>query len=473
MTPREAKRASRTLPPAPADESSGGRLHARGGQPSGASPYEVAVVLADAFAAAPGWDVRSLSAAGTAAFGSGRRFVPLAVLGVLQALPRPILDSPRTTARLIVALPGFVEAVRRSAERAPVVVLSREVVPVAAVGPGPRVDTVADLARLLGVTVGRLEWFADTKGWNRRAPAGPLHHYRYEWVSRPGRTPRLLEVPLGLLKTVQRTVLDELLAPMPLHDAAHGFVPGRSAVTGAALHTGREVVLALDLVSFFAAVSARQVYGLFRRAGLAEPVAHLLAGVCTHAVPVHVLSAMPDGGSSTERFELRRALAAPHLPQGAPSSPALANLSLAGLDRRLDGWARAAEAVYTRYADDLSFSGDGELGGRVPAFLRGVERIVTDEGHTVNARKTRVRRAGVRQTVTGIVVNQTTSPGRTEHDRLKAIVHNCVRYGPASQNRDGHPAFREHLLGRIAWVEQLHPARGARLRAEFDLIRWD
>jgi RNA-directed DNA polymerase len=129
-------------------------------------------------------------------------------------------------------------------------------------------------------------------------------------------------------------------------------------------------------------------------------------------------------------------------------------------------------AVYTRYADDLTFSGGAELARRPDAFLRGVDRIVTDQGHRLNARKTRVRRAGVRQSVTGVVVNERTSPGRREVDRLHAVLHNAVVHGPASQNRAGHPDFRAHLLGRIGWVEQVHPARAVRLREEFDRITW-
>ncbi|GAA4265882.1 hypothetical protein GCM10022256_14940 [Frondihabitans peucedani] len=462
QTPQKAQRAARARPPAPTDGSSGSRSHASA----------VAAALADAFLAAPAWSVVELTAAGHRTVGPRRRFVPLAVAGVLSALPRPPLDAPGMLARLVLGLDGFVDAVERSAAREPVRILSRAPVPTESTGREVRIDTVRDLADLVGVTVGRLAWFADTGGWNRRARDEPLHHYRYEWRQRPGRVPRLLEVPLPRLRDIQRIVLDEVLSPLPLHDAAHGFVAGRSAVTGAALHTGRQVVVSADLVSFFASVPGRDVAGVFRRAGLPEAVAHLLTGLCTHAVPVAVLSRMPDGGTSDERFRLRQRLAVPHLPQGAPTSPAVANLALVRLDGRLSGWAASVGASYTRYADDLAFSGDDALAARVGAFVRGVDRIVTDEGHTLNPAKTRVRRQGVRQSVTGIVVNATTSPGRAEHDVLKAILHNCVVAGPSSQNRDGHPEFRLHLLGRIAWIAQLHPARGARLRRQFDRIRW-
>ncbi|HEV7949168.1 MAG TPA: RNA-directed DNA polymerase, partial [Glaciihabitans sp.] len=137
-----------------------------------------------------------------------------------------------------------------------------------------------------------------------------------------------------------------------------------------------------------------------------------------------------------------------------------------------DGWARSVGATYTRYADDLTFSGTAELGGAAAAFIRGVTRIVEAEGHTVNEPKTRVRRANVRQSVTGIVVNATAAVPRDDYDRLKAILHNCERWGPHSQNREGHADFRAHLLGRIGWVSSLSPHRAQRLAESFARIRW-
>lgn len=483
-TPREARRASRARPHGRTDESPGSRAAPPPAIPPLAAPPPasppltvVALALADAFLAADEWSPAALERAGLTALGEERAFVGLAVRAALEAYPRPPRDAPRELAAIVGGSSRLVALFAARADRRPVRIATWTVEPVQARPAATRsrlvVDTVAELASALGVTTGRLLWLADTRGWNRRAgSASPLHHYGYAWIERPGRTPRLIEKPLPLLKSLQRTVLDELLVELPLHDAAHGFVGGRSAITGAARHTGREVVVTADLASFFATVRAPRVYGVFRRAGFAEPLAHLLTGLCTHRVSTGVLAAMPPGGSPDERFALRQALATAHLPQGSPSSPALANLSLRHLDARLEGLARSTESTYTRYADDLTFSGDSGLGSRVPAVVRAIESIVVDEGLVLNTRKTHVRRAGVRQSVTGIVVNEHTATGRREFDALKAILHNCARSGPADQNRGGHPDFRAHLLGRIGWVEQCHPARGARLRAAFDRIAW-
>ena len=250
-----------------------------------------------------------------------------------------------------------------------------------------------------------------------------------------------------------------------MHAAAHGFVPGRSAITGAAVHAGPAMLVTLDLQRFFAQVTAARVFRLLRGEGLPEAVAFALTGLCTHAVPVAAIHRMPAGGEPEERAALRRSLALAHLPQGAPTSPALANLALRRLDARLTGYAEAAGARYTRYADDLSFSGGPEVAARADAFVRGVGRIVADEGHELNPHKTRVRGAATRQTVTGIVVNSGTNVTRASYDRLRAMLHNAASTGLEAQNRGGEPDFRAHVLGRIGWVEQLNPARGARLRA--------
>lgn len=439
-------------------------------------PSAVAAALADAFLASEVWAKKPLVDAGAHVMGARRRWLSPLVGDVLTAFVRPPVDAPRLLTSVILRSPDLAEAVRKADERrAPLRIHHHVVGPTASRPPAgslPRIDSIPDLASVLDLDIGRLQWLADTKHWNRRARPGPLHHYRYEWRTRPGRIPRLLEIPEDRIRRAQRRLLTRVLALIPANDAAHGFIPGRSARTGAALHAASDIVISLDLTTFFARVTAGRIYGTLRQAGYVEAVAHVITGLCTNAVPSRVLAAMPPGGSPDERFALRRALATSHLPQGAPSSPMLANLAIRRLDSRLTGWADAVGATYTRYADDLAFSGDGALARRPDAFIRGAQRIIEDEGHTANAHKTRVRRQGARQSVTGIVVNQHLNVSRADYDRLKATIHNCVVHGPHGQNHRRLADFRAHLLGRISWVESLNPQRGEKLRAEFLRIRW-
>jgi hypothetical protein len=205
-------------------------------------------------------------------------------------------------------------------------------------------------------------------------------------------------------------------------------------------------------------------------------VAHALTALMTNRVAAGAWAEIPVPAASHLRAAhalLGRRLATPHLPQGAPTSPMLANLCAFTLDRRLAGLAARLDATYTRYADDLVFSGDRTLARRAPAILATVRTIVADEGLRLNEGKTRVMTAGQRQRVTGVVVNAHPNVAREDLDRLKATLHNAATHGPQSQNRSGVPDFRAHLLGRIAWVAALNPARAARLRRTFELIAWE
>ena len=336
--------------------------------------------------------------------------------------------------------------------------------------PVPPIGTESALADLLRVDLPVLLWIADPRGLNRGLPDGKLHPYRYRWVDRPGRTPRLLEAPGPLLRHVQRRLLDKLITHIPTHPAAYGFVPGRSVVSHAAHHAGRRWVITFDLQSFFAGIRTARVAGVFATAGYPEPIVRLIAGLATSATPRWILGGMPTDGAAEDRALLRARLRTRHLPQGAPSSPAIANLVAFHLDRRLDRLAERSGFRYTRYADDLTFSGNGDR----PAerFVDLVRSIIVSEGFRPNDRKFRIRGRSARQTVTGIVVNDHPNLNRPEYDRLRAILHDAVRHGPEVANRHRRPDFRAYLEGRVGWVEQLNPARGARLRRQLQQITW-
>jgi hypothetical protein len=430
--------------------------------------------VADAFLTGP-WDRAAMATRAAQVLGGPtRRLLPLA-RQVMLGYPVPPADRPRELATFVGLSEPFARVLETAARagrplhlRAMLPAPVRVVRPTA---PAPPLDDAAALAARLGLDVAVLDWFADLHRMQRRAPAGPLHHYRYRWVQRRGAVPRLLEAPLPRLRQLQRTLLHEVVGLIPVHPAAHGFVAGRSAVTHAREHAGRQVVGCLDLVTFFAGIGAGRVYGVLHAAGYPEPVAHLLTGLCSTATPRSVIAAMPPGGDPGQRFVLRSRLASGHLPQGAPTSPHLANLVAARLDRRLAGYAVAAGLTYGRYADDLTFSGGGTARDLHRA-LAGATRIVTAEGFAVNPAKTRVRTRAQRQLVTGIVVNEHPTVSRADYDTLRAVLHDAARSGPRAANRSGHPDFRAHLLGRVAWVASMDADRGRRLRGLLEAVDW-
>lgn len=333
--------------------------------------------------------------------------------------------------------------------------------------PVPALATTKELATWLGLDVAALIALADRAGISRHARDPRMRHYRYAWLAKRSGGHRLIEAPKPRLRTVQRAVLDGIVAHVPPHDAAHGFRAGRSVLGGAAPHVGREVVIRADLTAFFTSISRARVAAMFRTAGYPDDVAACLATLTTHAPPPDVLEAAPQLA-----YADRQRLRAPHLPQGAPTSGALANLAAFGLDRRVAALAHTLGAIYTRYADDLVLSGPRSLARAATTIVGELGAIAHDEGFALNFRKTRVMTASDRQRVTGVVVNQHLAVARIDLDRLRAILHNCARTGPAAQNRDAHPDFRAHLLGRIAWVTAVDARKGAKLRALFDRITW-
>ena len=437
---------------------------------AGRAGNRIATALADAYLAADAWRRPALASATREVLGAAPRWIYAVLDEILEAYHHPPTDRPRELARFIARLLAFraniAGAPGASHGAKPVRIHSRPVTPTTTVRRPfgtPLLDDVADLAVWLGLSILELDWFADPRGMNRRATDRRLRHYRYLWLNG-----RLIEAPKPRLRALQRLVLADMLGAIPTHPAAHGFVPARSPHTFAAPHAGAPMVIRLDVTSFFASVTAARVYGLFREAGYPEPVAHTLTALCTTRAPAAILRTAPERVPDRDyRLALLRV---PHLPQGAPTSPALANLCGFRLDRRLTGLAEVCQARYTRYADDLAFSGRFTKSGAV-RFVERVSEIAADEGFRLNAAKTRIRGQGDRQLLAGLVVNSAPAVPRREYDALRALLHNAIHTGLDEQNHDGHADFASYLAGRIGWVGHRHPTRGAKLNALLERAR--
>ena len=317
----------------------------------------------------------------------------------------------------------------------------------------PTLLTVADVRELLGIaSPAQLGYFL------LASDAGNGPYTAFTIPKRDG-SERVIHAPKAQLKWVQRQILEKILSPLPAHDAAHGFVPGRSTVTNAAPHTGAAIVVKFDLAEFFPTVNYSRVLGLFASLGYpvgnarfgtsdgSSQVAPVLARLCCHT---------PDPKSwGTAR-----------LPQGAPTSPAISNLVCRRLDARLAGLAEKTGGRYTRYADDLtlSYKADTARGLNIGRLRWWVDQVCQQEGFRVHQGKFRVIRAGRRQTVTGLVVNDTVHVPREARRRFRAILTNCGRHGVASQ-ANGNPRFAEYLRGFASYVHMVDPVEGGRLLA--------
>jgi RNA-directed DNA polymerase len=436
---------------------------------------DAARVTAAAFLESDWSSPAALTVPASDAIGVSRRRLAALATEVRSAYQRPPRDRPRELARFIAAQETFTRLWRRGTPPQ----VARHPLPAVEMAHHrwhvKELDTVQDLAEWLALPVSQLEFMADVRSLERSVDTR-LRHYDHTWAhSRRGRV-RLLERPRPRMRTLQRRLLREVFDQIPTHGAAHGFVRHRSVRTFATPHAGRDVVVRMDLESFFATITAGRVFGILRLAGYAEPVAHLMKGLTTTVTPLAVRRAAPQPLRDADidgRRRLLGRLGHPHLPQGSPTSPALANLAGYVLDHRIAALAESAGASYSRYADDLALSLDGPgAWRRAHRLVTAVRDIARREGFVVNERKTVVASRGQRQLLCGAVVNDRPTVPRADYDRLRALLHNCATRGPASQNRDNLPDFRAHLLGRVAWVGSLDPTRGARLRALFDGIDW-
>src|SRR5262249_39589851 len=189
--------------------------------------------------------------------------------------------------------------------------------------------------------------------------------------------------PMPILKGVQQWILRQIVEKLPVHGAAHGFLPGRSILTNAQIHNDPRIVLKMDVKDFFPTVTLPRVRGIFRKAGYRSQIATLLALLCTES---------PREMGELEGQIYFVSLGPRCLPQGAPTSPALTNPLCLRLDRRISGLAQSLGWRYTRYADDLTFSLPSPRKGkpRLGTLMGCVSRIVESEGVQLDQEKTRV-----------------------------------------------------------------------------------
>ncbi|HEU0158405.1 MAG TPA: reverse transcriptase family protein [Hyphomicrobiaceae bacterium] len=299
----------------------------------------------------------------------------------------------------------------------------------------------ADVAAALSLSRGQLRHLSQHR-FRETAP----HYVTFAIAKRSGGE-RLIHAPKRRLKSVLRTLDRLLVSKLPKSEYAHGFVKGRSIASNAAAHVGKAVVVHFDLKDCFPTIHFGRVRGLLLALGYSYPVAAALAVLMTEA-PRQPVAA--EG-------KLYHVPTGPRVcVQGAPTSPGLCNAILARLDHRLAGLARKHGFAYTRYADDLTFSGNDT--DKVGSLLAMVPRIIAAEGFLINAAKTRIFRQGGRQAVTGVIVNRTLGLSRQERRKLRAALH---RQKTAAAAASAGEAAR--LKGKLAYLFMLNRDQAAAL----------
>ncbi len=314
----------------------------------------------------------------------------------------------------------------------------------------PLFNNETELALAMGISISELRFLC----YHRRV-ATTTHYKRFAIRKKSGGI-RIISAPMPRLKGAQYWVLHNILNRLTFHDAAHGFVQKRSILTNAQEHLKKEVVINIDLKDFFPSVHFKRVKGLFGKLGYSEMIATIFSLLCTEPDTEEVVL----DGKTYFVAKGERAL-----PQGAPTSPAITNLLCYKMDCRLRGVAKAMGFSFTRYADDITFSGDKEAAQKVQQLLWRLHRIIADEGFTIHPKKIKVMRKGALQEVTGIVVNQQPGINRKTLHRFRALLHNIAKGGFEGKQWKGGNLVSE-IIGYANFVAMVKPALGVKLKQQ-------
>jgi len=257
-------------------------------------------------------------------------------------------------------------------------------------------------------------------------------HYHKAKLPKKSGGYRKLSVPDEILKAIQRQISEALLIHMPVSKYAKAYRFGSSTLRNAKHHVGKQVVLKLDILHFFDSIRYSTVKDkVFPEKIYAEPLRILLTMLCYHK----------DA-----------------LPQGAPSSPAITNIILYEFDELMGQWCQERDIAYTRYCDDMTFSGDFDPS----EVIRFVRLELKKLGFLLNEQKTKVQRPGQQQAVTGIVVNEKLSISADYRRKLRQDLYYCRKFGIQEHLQKiglEIPAdtYRMRLLGKVNYVLQVHP----------------
>lgn len=267
----------------------------------------------------------------------------------------------------------------------------------------------------------------------------PSFFYKHYAIPKRRGGIRLIDEPLPSLKEIQRWILDNILVPASakmVSPVAKAFMPGKSLRENARFHRGRKRVVSLDIHDFFPSIGFGAVYGAFEGMGYHKSVAVMLARLCSF----HKC-----------------------LPQGAPTSPMLSNMVFKRSDDFIFHYCRNRGIQYTRYADDLTFSGDNINTNHLISYVR---MLLTPRKFVLNEEKTKVMSQGRRQNVTGVVVNEKLQVSREYRDKIRQEVYYCIKYGVADhlKRQENLPKwimtstqYLKYLMGKVNYVLQINP----------------
>ncbi|AFC23758.1 RNA-directed DNA polymerase [Saprospira grandis str. Lewin] len=316
----------------------------------------------------------------------------------------------------------------------------------------PAFKDIKELAEAMDISVGRLRYLC----FQRKLST--VSHYERFYLAKKTGGKRLISAPRPMLKNAQYWLLENVLARLEMHEAAHGFVPERSIVSNAKLHEKKELVINMDLKDFFPTVTYPRVKGMFKGLGYSEQQSIIFALLTTEP---EVDQVEIDGqlyyAQKGERY----------LPQGAPTSPAITNWLCRRMDRRFEGVAKKLGWTYSRYADDLSFSANDT--SNISRIIWQAQQIIQDEGFVIHPKKLKIMRKGRRQEVTGLTVNEQVAVDRKTLKKFRACLHTIETKGYQAAEW-GQGFILASIKGFANYVRMVQAEKGQALCEQVDRI---
>lgn len=291
------------------------------------------------------------------------------------------------------------------------------------------------LSEVLDVPVEKLYMLSNNRKSRRRRNRKAYSNYHKVVIHRGrGHKNRILSVPNDFLKLVQRRILDRCLYKLEVSEYSTAYCKGKSLADNAAPHVGQEYVVKLDISHFFDSIDDYMVFMVLRQLKLSNRATSLLTNLCVYNCK---------------------------LPQGAPTSPYIANLVMKHFDEKLGAWCTERNIIYTRYCDDMTFSGSKESMTQSGLTAK-VRSMLCRMGFSLNSEKTSFISSSQQQKITGIVVNDKMHIPKQMKRNIRQEVYYCKKYGVSDslshRNDDVSPETYLHsLLGRISFVLQIEP----------------
>lgn len=277
------------------------------------------------------------------------------------------------------------------------------------------------------------------------------------------------------LKFIQKWILINILNKYPLASSCTGFIKKKSIFDNAKYHENSDLILKIDLLKFYDTITDKRVYGFFKSLGYVNNLSYSLAKITTAKHRDSYWKGFDEKSKNILSGLVNNM--PPILPQGAPTSPMIANILATKMDYRFEGLSRKLGFNYSRYADDLTFSVSGT--GRLPK-LSVIKTIIELEGFYINPDKTRYMKRGVKQYVTGLTTTNGVNVSKKYRKNIIEHIYYCRKYGVSShleKRKEDFPnynpiKFHNWLYGHICFINSINKTASIKMRDDFNKIDW-